>query len=266
MCLIVFSWQPKSLTPLVLVANRDELYQRAARTVHHWEDHPDLLGGRDLEAGGTWLAVNTLGKFAAVTNFREIPVIKGKKSRGALVSDFLTGDDNAEDYLKKTHLHADDYAGFNLIIADRTGLYYYSNRAKEIIKLKPGLYGLCNHLLETPWPKLNTAKKGLSDLLINPDDPLCHKQLINIMRNDTKAADEDLPSTGVPREWEALLSSCFIASDQYGTRNTSVLTLSSSGELQWTEQNYQAGGIAGEKLFFSIQMPESLFSPETPQM
>lgn len=254
MCLIVFSWQPGSKHPLVLAANRDEYYQRPTLDVSHWQDDPDIFGGRDLEAGGSWLAVNRNGRFAAVTNYREVPVNKGNRSRGELVSGFLTSRLSAREYLTSVSEQASQWSGFNLLIADHTGLYYFSNRAPDqtIKPLQPGIYGLCNHLLDTPWPKLQQARNGFADTITASPNP---DQLIQLMKDDKRPSVEQLPDTGVSLEFEKLVSSCFIASDNYGTRNTSVLIFDQAETLHWIEQNYLSNGVPGERQFFSLPMP-----------
>ena len=237
---------------LILVANRDEFYNRPTLPVHFWADTPDIIGGKDLKAGGSWLAVSKKGRFAAITNYRETPIPEGKHSRGDLVKSFLTGDSTPEEYIRAVAKTADEYAGFNLIIANKTSMYYYSNRLnnpQSIQKLEPGVYGLCNHLLDTPWPKLKKTKGQFAEQIqkeIQPD------QLIRMMRNNEQASPNQLPDTGVGFQQEKLLSSCFIASDHYGTRNTSILLITQWGQLQWTEQNYLPKGEIGEQQYFEI--------------
>ena len=251
MCLIVFSWQPGSGVPLTLVANRDEFYQRPALPVHFWENAPDILGGKDMEAGGSWLAFSRKGRFAALTNYRELPIPTGKKSRGVLVADFLTQDISPEAYLSSIIDHKNDYAGFNLLLGSQQQLYYYSNKLPDdrFQKLAPGTYGLCNHLLETPWPKLVAARTLLASLL---KQNASAEALIGMMHDNSQAKEELLPDTGIGLAREKLLSSRFIASDSYGTRNTSVIQLDKTGTLHWTEQNYNPKGAIGKKLFFEM--------------
>ena len=249
MCLIAFSWQPDSETPLTLVANRDEFYQRPTQPVHFWKDYSHILGGRDLEAGGSWLAFSRKGRFAALTNYRELPIPVGKKSRGNLVKDFLIDDISPTTYLTSIARQKHDYAGFNLLIGTQTELLYYSNKLpdNQFKKLSPGVYGLCNHLLDTPWPKLLAAKNGLTKLLQKKAEP---EQFIEMMHDNTQAKEEELPDTGIGLAREKLLSSRFIASENYGTRNTSVIQLDKSRVLRWAEQNYHLKGASGEKLLF----------------
>ncbi len=255
MCLIVFSWQPDSQYPLILAANRDEFYQRPTQAADFWNDSPDVFGGRDLEAGGSWMAINKNGRFAAVTNYREVPSPAGLYSRGALVSDFVTGSQPASDYLHALQQQSDKWSGFNLLIMDSTGLYYFSNRTKDhrISPLPPGIYGLSNHLLDTPWPKLLRARNSFTQALkesVPPDS----KRLVELMNDSYQPPEEQLPDTGVSKGVEKLLSSCFIASEDYGTRNTCVLMIDSHSQLQWVEQEYLPEGVAGKSHHFKIKL------------
>ncbi|MGI9274810.1 MAG: NRDE family protein [Endozoicomonas sp.] len=261
MCLIVFSWQPEAEYPLALAANRDEFYRRPTRPVHFWEDHSDIIGGRDLEAGGTWMAFNRDGRFAAVTNYREVPPPRGKFSRGKLISDYLKNSLAAREYLASVAAviedSPDDWSGFNLLAGDSSGLYYYSNRSDSIQSLDPGLYGLSNRLLDTPWPKLQKAKQDLQALL-DSHNYAAPERIVSIMHNPTQYPDDQLPDTGVEMKTERLLSSCFIASPDYGTRNTSALVLHSSGKLLWHEQLYETEGTKGEFMQFELALPIDL--------
>ncbi|WP_422463794.1 NRDE family protein [Endozoicomonas sp. ALB115] len=261
MCLIVFSWQPDSQYPLILAANRDEFYQRPTQATDFWNDSPDVFGGRDLEAGGSWLAINKNGRFAAVTNYREVPSPAGLYSRGALVANFVTGSQSASDYLQAVQQQSDKWSGFNLLTMDSTGLYYLSNRAKDhsIAPLPPGIYGLSNHLLDTPWPKLMRARTGFTRA-IKESIPPVSKQLIELMHDNYQPPEEQLPDTGVSKEVEKLISSCFIASKEYGTRNTSVLMIDHHHQLQWVEQEYLSEGAVGEQRQFKFTLEQNQLS------
>ncbi|MGB0360414.1 MAG: NRDE family protein, partial [Endozoicomonas sp.] len=212
------------------------------------DDQPDVFGGRDLEAGGSWLAINRNGRFAAVTNFREMPLIKGKRSRGDLVYNFVTGTQSASDYLNSIQQQENQWSGFNILVIDETGLYYFSNRAEniDIEPLPAGIYGLTNHLLDTPWPKLIKAKENFT-AATSQAKPINSAQLIALMKDNTQPASDQLPDTGVGKELEKLLSSCFIASQNYGTRNTSILIMNNDGSIEWTEQRYLPDGIEGDR-------------------
>ena len=258
MCLIIFSWQPEMDYSLILAANRDEFYSRPTRPLHHWEDNPDILGGRDDQGQGSWLAVNRQGKIAAITNYREVPAINSQQSRGQLVSDFLRKNIKATDYLSLIKSQDTFYAGFNLLIGDQTGLHYYSNRSQQAFSLQPGVYGLSNHLLNTPWPKLQKATNQLARLLRSNQYNPPVASLLKLMNDTAKPSDAELPDTGIGLEKERLLSSCFIKSKNYGTRNTSILKWSSQGRLDWYEHLFEPQGRPGRKLTFSLQLLSGL--------
>jgi len=235
MCLILFAYRQHPDYPLIVIANRDEYYARPTRDAHWWED-ADIFAGRDLEAGGTWLGVNRRGKFAAVTNVREAGGMKsGKKSRGALTSDYLCAVDEAEDYLRQLASRDQDYAGFNLLLGDAQGLWFYSNREHEIKAIEPGIYGLSNGHFDEPWPKLSSGKAELEASLSTQIDP---SRLMEILTDHRIADDHELPSTGIPLDIERMLSSRFIRSPGYGTRACSVVIMGSDMSIDFCEQNY----------------------------
>ena len=236
MCTILFSFTPVSGERLVLLANRDEFYNRPTAPAGTWEDAPEVYAGRDLVAGGTWLGVTNSGRIAAVTNYRDPGQEPGELSRGALVADFLKGDADPLDYLSEIEKHADRYTGFNLIVGDILGpasLFYFSNRGSGIKELGPGLYGLSNHLLDTPWPKVRRGKKVLRELL---DRSAPEDDLFDLLADRTKAPDEELPDTGVGIEIERQLSPIFIETPVYGTRSSTVVRFSEKGEIRFDER------------------------------
>lgn len=235
MCLILFAYRQHADYPLIVIANRDEYYARPTRDAHWWED-ADIFAGRDLEAGGTWLGVNHRGHFAAVTNVREPGGMKpGKQSRGALTSDYLAGTASAEDYLQQLVNHDQDYAGFNLLLGDAQGLWFYSNREHQIKPIEAGVYGLSNGRFDEPWPKLSSGKAELEALLSKHIEP---SQLMEILTDHRIADDHELPSTGVPLDIERMLSSRFIRSPGYGTRACSVVIVGNDESVAFSEQNY----------------------------
>ena len=252
MCLIALNWDPDSSHPLVIVSNRDEFYQRKATKAHFWPQHPEIFGGTDLLAGGTWLAMSQKGRLAAITNFRELDT-SGERSRGELTSHFLMTDQSAQSYLENVHTRHDKYAGFNLLLADDTGLWYYSNRENIVRQLPPGLYGLSNGLLNTPWPKVRRLKKSLAQAI--HDNELNNQHLIKMLHNEKRPPDNELPQTGVDPVWERMLAPCFIRSPAYGTRNSAALVLNRNGEMIWHEQRYDADGPIGAPAHNILQVP-----------
>ena len=222
MCLIFVAIKSHPKYKLVIAANRDEFYGRKTAPAAFWNDHPQILGGRDLEAMGTWLGMTKSGRICMVTNFRDLRNLKAKApSRGKLVTDFLLDKTSGEAYLKKVELHAKDYNGFSLIAGTVDSLYYLSNYRDGLIHLNSGLFGLSNHLLETPWPKVEKGKQEIQELLKRQQ--LNKEDLFQVLSDESIFPDESLPDTGVGLERERFLSSAFIRSPGYGTRSSTVI-------------------------------------------
>lgn len=237
MCLIFLSVQNHPQYKLIVAANRDEFYQRKTAAADYWLDHPEILGGRDLEAHGTWMAMNKNGRIAMVTNYRDIKNNKPTApSRGALVTDYLLKSDAAEDYLNQLTPNDRVYNGYNLIVGTPEQLWYHSNYKKDIFKLSPDLHGLSNHLLDTPWPKVERGKHRMEKALA--DESLTAEQLFDILFDDEIASDETLPDTGVGLERERMLSSMFIKSTGYGTRCSTVVLVDKNDNVQFSERVY----------------------------
>ncbi len=232
MCLIIFSWQIIPGMPLIAAANRDEFYARPSKSAAWWEDQPDIYAGRDLQSGGTWLGITKNGRFAALTNVRALAERRDDApSRGELVSNFLSSDLTATDYIAQIAPNASNYNGFNLLIHDGKQLIWYSNRGDADSRngqpLAPGIYGLSNASLDTCWPKVVRTKAQFSSLLCQgaPDDTY-----FEMLCDTTRAGDCRLPSTGVGIERERVLSSVFIESPDYGTRSSTLVKISAQGE------------------------------------
>lgn len=235
MCLIVFAWQKHARHALVLAANRDEFHRRATQSARFWDDAPELLAGRDLQAGGTWLGVSRQGRFAAITNFRELrtpPV--DVLSRGELVSAYLRSNEDPERWLRQLQPRFARFAGFNLLLGTPEQLLYYSNRNGPARALEAGVYGLSNHLLDTPWPKVIRAKRVLAERVA--EDRVSHEALAQVMMDQTSPNDHELPDTGVGLELERRLGSVFIDSPGYGTRCVTALTLDCATGVHFSEQ------------------------------
>jgi uncharacterized protein with NRDE domain len=233
MCVIYFAFEPEGDQPLVLLANRDEFYDRPSLAAGYWEDHPHIFGGRDLVGGGTWLGVTTSGRFAAVTNYRDPYAPAGNRSRGELVSEFLKSRDAAGEYFSLIATRANDYSGFNLLVGEISSnvreIHYYSNRGGEPRSLDAGVYGLSNHLLDTAWPKVTKGKERFAELLRNGTTD--EEAYFHVLADEELANDNDLPSTGVPYEIEKAISAIFIKTPGYGTRCSTILTF--DRDLKW---------------------------------
>lgn len=242
MCLILFAHRAHPHFPLVLAANRDESYSRLATPAAFWDDHPDIYGGRDLDRGGTWLAMTHAGKIAAVTNFRNAHAARdAPSSRGELVLDYLAGSMGAETYLRAVEARGDQYNGFILIAGDLDALYWLSNRGAGVTRIPPGVHGLSNHLLNTPWPKIQRSKRALEALLAADQEALTHG-LFDILADRSQAADHELPDTGVGLQRERELSANFISAERYGTRASTVVLVSDTGSVRYVERTFGPRG------------------------
>ena len=242
MCLIVFAWRPSHALPLVVAANRDEFHARPSLPLGRWEDAPWVIGGRDLQAGGTWMGVTADGRFAALTNIRAPGQPLGLRSRGELPARFLRGELSPADYLAELAGRCADYAGFNLLVGDRQTLWHLNSHSGEPRALDAGIYGLSNAGLDTPWPKLRKARAALIEALRQPQP----ERLLALLADAEPAAEHELPRTGVSLEWERRLSSIFIASAAYGTRASTVLLRHADGTLELEERSFDAHGPAGD--------------------
>ena len=255
MCIILAAWQAHRDYPLVIAANRDEFFARPTRAAGFWSDAPDILAGRDLSAGGTWLGVTRTGRFAALTNYRDPAREKpGAESRGALVRGFLESTAPALDYLSEIEQTGQRYNGFNLLVCDGTTLACHNNVDARTRMLEPGIHGLSNHVLNTPWPKVTAAKQALNAALHTLPDA---QPLFEFLRDETVAQDYELPSTGIPLERERWLSSIFVRSDPamgYGTRSSTVVLMRADGRIMFDEQEWLPDANAGSRRRFSFIM------------
>jgi len=252
MCLILFAWRTHARYRLVLAANRDEFHDRASETAGYWNDCPELLGGRDLESMGTWLGVTRSGRIAAVTNVRDAPVAvpSGAPSRGQLTREFLCGDMPPAQFAAQASAQGQAYRGFNLLIGDPDELWWTSNRGHGPRRLEPGLYGVANDLLDTPWPKVVSGKQALARAL--RVDPSLGK-LLALLDDTGIPADDALPDTGVGLERERMLAPIRIVSPQYGTRCSSAALMDDTGHTQFAERSYDRQGKEHGSVYFAFR-------------
>jgi len=237
MCLIFLSLNVHPTYKLIVAGNRDEFYDRKTAPASFWQDYPHVLGGRDLEAGGTWMGVTRSGKISFVTNYRDPQHINPQApSRGMLVSDYLEGNVAPDVYMQGVASKAKQYNGFNLVAGNADALYYLSNYGKGVEKIPKGFHGLSNHLLETPWPKVIRGKERLADILAGKKINTDH--LMDALYDDQLAPDDQLPDTGIGLERERVLSSMFIKSPGYGSRCSTVLLIDQSNTLTFSERSY----------------------------
>jgi uncharacterized protein with NRDE domain len=236
-CLILFAHKVHPDYPLVLAGNRDEFYDRPTAPAAFWADAPEILAGRDLVGGGTWLGLTRKGRLATVANYRH-PAEKHVQglSRGRLTVDFLRGTASPRIYLETVARRGESYKGFNLLAADGDEIAYYSNRDGFVRRLTPGIYGLSNALLDTPWPKVGQGKVALEGLLAaGPPEP---EALLAILADTSRPSDHLLPDTGVGLERERLLASRFIVSPDYGTRASTVVLIGRTGQVTFVERSF----------------------------
>ncbi len=252
MCLLVLAWRVHPLYPLVVAANRDEFHERPAAALARWPAPLQILAGRDLRAGGTWLGLDRARRFGVVTNFRELqPPKPGAASRGALIPQYLEGALTPPQFLAALAPRAGGYSGFNLLLADRESLWYGCNRAQPFARpLAAGVYGLSNEFLDTPWPKLERVRRGFEAWLGKPTgaSPV---GLFELLEDRTRVTDDaHLPAGDVAREWERALSAPFVEHPDYGTRCSTVLLLAADGTTYLGERSFDPGGrCAGESEF-----------------
>ena len=242
MCLIAFAHQFHPEFPLILIANRDEFYNRPTRPAQFWSDEgfPTILAGKDLNRNGTWLGISKSGKWAALTNYRDLTNIKSDApTRGNLVLDYLKSNDSPLDYLKKNQNQADFYNGFNLLLGTSDKIYHYSNISKKTTQIPPGIHGLSNAFLNTNWEKSESLKQELEKEI--SEKKWKKENLLKFLLDETQAKENNLPSTGLSYDMEKALSSRFIRTENYGTRCSTFLAIDKNGKTEFHEQTYQSG-------------------------
>lgn len=254
MCIITFHYNDHVNYRLIVCANRDEFYDRPTAQAHFWEDKRDVLAGRDLEAMGTWLGMTKSGRFAALTNYRDPKEFhKKRRSRGHIVANFLSSNDDPQSYLEEIQREKDEYNGFNVLCGTMHSLYYYSNRNDDIMRIPPGTHSISNHLINTPWPKVVRAKQMLKNYVSRVSEVKV-EELFYQLKNNELAPDEQLPNTGIDRTLEKQLSPIFIQTDGYGTRSSTVILVTHDGEVTFVERTYQNGIFHDERTFqFNIK-------------
>jgi uncharacterized protein with NRDE domain len=244
MCLILVAWHAHDRYACVIAANRDEFFARPASAAHWWPDRPLILAGRDAQGGGTWLGITRHGRWAALTNYRQPGARRAAApSRGELVTALLLADDGADQGLDRLRAADARYNGFNLLFSDGQRLAVHESMSSRSEVLPAGVYGLSNHLLDTPWPKVRQAKSRLTEGLARlPDTGV----LLALLRDSTPADDADLPRTGLSLPWERMLSSAFIRAPGYGTRCSTIVTIGHDGEVDFSEWTWdERGELAG---------------------
>ncbi len=239
MCLILFAFRHHPSYPLIVAANRDEFLERPTAAASFWDTDPPILAGRDLLCGGAWFGVSRQGGFAAVVNFRDPDSRKtDAPSRGTLVPEFLLGRSPCEVFLNNLRAKGNLYSGFSLLFGDTGQLFCYSNQGETTPLVQPGIHGLSNHLLDTPWPKVVRGKDRLEQLLSDDREPDV-EELLDILTDRSFPEDHLLPDTGIGLEKERLLAPIFISGKGYGTRSSTVLIMGLDGTISFTERTWR---------------------------
>ena len=263
MCTVFLVYRVLPDWPLVLLANRDEYFNRPSQAMAFWPENPKILAGKDLQAGGSWLGLNRSGRVAALTNFRTPGrTLANAPTRGHLVPQILEDSVSLRDFITFLQNDGERYNGFNLLFGNIREMYYFTNQVGSVEPIGPGIYGLSNHGLNTPWPKVELGKKALAELTPT-DRAWSEEHLLQILKNRDRPPDHLLPDTQLGLYWERRLSSIFIPGPEYGTRNSTIIKTHVQGfarvsEFRWNEagepigQNFyrvplsDKGGYGGE--------------------
>ncbi|WP_299463171.1 NRDE family protein [uncultured Microscilla sp.] len=244
MCLLTFAWKTHPKYKLIFASNRDEFYKRNTAPAQFWNENKQILAGKDLEAGGTWMGLHKNGRFTALTNYRDIDNIKATApSRGRLTLDYLQSNDSPKAYLEGIFENIDAYNGFNLLTGNTEELYYLSNYQHKIIQLQAGIYGLSNALLDSDWFKVQRLKKKFTEMV--DAEEIEENALLDLMYDPTKANETEVQRTGLPIEREIMLSPMFIKSPQYGTCSSATILIDYDNNVRFTERVYNVS--TGEK-------------------
>ncbi len=253
MCLIALALDAHPAHVLAVAANRDERYDRPAAPARFWTDDPQILGGRDERAGGTWMGLRRDGRWAAVTNYRAPEAPRDDApSRGALVAAYLRGTETPEAYARRVEAEAARYNGFSLLVGRGAELWYVTNRKAGPQRLAPGVHGLSNHLIGTPWPKLSRSTRRMEALL--EADAVSPDALLDLLGDRAPAPREALPDTGLAPEREEALSPPFIVTPRYGTRSSTALVVGRDGHVRFAERTFAPGGHVQATRWFSFEM------------
>ena len=250
MCLVVFAWKAHPDYKLILAANRDEFHLRPSQDAHWWPDQPHILAGRDLQAGGTWLAMARSGRFATVTNYREQQRVRaGLRSRGEIVTNFVSSSSDALTFVSS--IAGEDYAGVSVLAADSENICFASNRGDNPETLAQGVYGLSNASLDTPWSKVVRSKAALSALI--DSDKVNSTELLRLLDDKTPAASSEVQTNDLPFELAHALTAPFIVADKYGTRCSTTVLIGNDGRVDFCERRFDPDGASNGESNFSFE-------------
>lgn len=240
MCLLLLALDAVPGRPVLLLGNRDEFHARASAAAAAWPDSPGVFGGRDLDAGGSWLALHESGRFAAVTNIRLLNAQRGPRSRGDLVRDFVAGTMTAAEQVQQLVRQIDDYAPFNLVLVDAVEAWCLESPSRRAQKLEPGVHLVSNGPLDAPWPKMQRLRQRFAQAVPHGADD---ETLLDLLLDQDQPDDAVLPDTGMGLERERFLAPIFIRGDAYGTRASTLAWRAPDGTAGLVERRFGPGGI-----------------------
>ncbi len=253
MCLIVFALNHNPNYKFIFAANRDEFYNRPASPAKFWDVYPNLLAGKDLKEGGTWMGVTKQGSFAAITNYRDLHNLKlNAPTRGNLVKDFLINDSSIESFSNNLISNGKNYNGFNLLFGNFDNLFFFSNYWNAIQKIENGIHGLSNHLLDTNWFKV-VKSKNIFEQTIKKEN-FSSEDIFEILSDTSLSPDDELPDTGLDYEKEKMISSIFIKTPEYGTRCSTVITVDKNNFVNFNERTFSQSSENYSEAKFQFQI------------
>jgi len=254
MCVIFFAYKVHSKYDLILAANRDEFFDRPAGKASFWSDAPDILAGRDLKEGGTWLGVTKTGRLAGLTNFRNPKKRKkSASSRGEILKNFLENQTKSQPFMDQLTKKIEQYNDFNLLLKEQEEFYYYSSLRGKGEKLNPGIYGLSNHFIDTPWPKVVSGKEKLSQIISMATSKNLPESLFFLLKDKSDPIEKDLPQTGLTLEWEKILAPIFVANPVYGTRASTIILFDKQKRISFWEKTFNEKQEEVEKVNFKFK-------------
>lgn len=257
MCVIALAYKTAALGPLVLLANRDEYYRRPAEPLAFWQDQPQILAGRDLQAGGSWLAIDTRGRLAAVTHIRDGRPQTGARSRGELVRRFVGGDEDTLAFAQWLREHRHEFGAFNLLFGPYNDLLHFNSRSGMLNRVNPGIHLLSNADMDTPWFKCERLRARMQSLRRPPQEA----EVLPWLNDSTPAEVAELPNTGVGLALEKMLSPIFIVGRDYGTRASSLLTVAARGEVSFSEVSWGMGGRETGRRRYQLRIGQTRTTP-----
>ncbi len=248
MCILLIAIDAMPDWPLLLLGNRDEYYLRPTASAAPWRGAADCLGGLDLQAGGSWLAQRNDGRFASVTNLRNGTPVQAPRSRGALVHDFVTGNQAPAEFAQRVLSELDEYGPFNLVFGDRDGVYLIDGLGASLQRLEPGVHVLANGPFDSHWPKIERLRQRFTTAVRNGDRD--DNTFMSLLFDTTQPEDADLPDTGVGIDIERMLAPIFIRGEAYGTRASSLVMRHEDGSVFFRERSFAPLGAQTDEVYW----------------